>query len=150
MKCNNLKYGVLAVALAMGVSACDNFLDRPTIDNYNTSNYYETDDQCISGVNYLYNSPWYDFQRGFIKVGEVLSGNYYWGSSPYLTFTVQGQSGFSGGKEPVHGRMLDLEGLGLFLPGTQLRRCAHYPQQYGGIGERFLQRQVQGAEGRCV
>lgn len=90
MKCNNLKYGVLAVALAMGVSACDNFLDRPTIDNYNTSNYYETDDQCISGVNYLYNSPWYDFQRGFIKVGEVLSGNYYWGSSPYLTFTVNG------------------------------------------------------------
>ena len=90
MKCNNLKYGVLAVVLAMGVSACDNFLDRPTIDNYNTSNYYETDDQCISGVNYLYNSPWYDFQRGFIKVGEVLSGNYYWGSSPYLTFTVNG------------------------------------------------------------
>jgi len=34
--------------------------------------------------------PWYDFQRGFIKVGEVLSGNYYWGSSPYLTFTVNG------------------------------------------------------------
>ena len=41
-------------------------------------------------MNYLYNSPWYDFQRGFIKVGEVLSGNYYWGSSPYLTFTVNG------------------------------------------------------------
>ena len=41
-------------------------------------------------MNYLYNSPWYDFQRGFIKVGEVLSGNMYWGSSPYLTFTING------------------------------------------------------------
>lgn len=42
----------------------------------------------MQGVNYLYNSPWYDFQRGFIKVGEVMSGNYYWGSSPYMTLTV--------------------------------------------------------------
>ncbi|MCD7936054.1 MAG: RagB/SusD family nutrient uptake outer membrane protein, partial [Tannerellaceae bacterium] len=39
-------------------------------------------------VNPLYNSLWYDFQRGFFKVGEVLAGNYYWGSSPYLTFTL--------------------------------------------------------------
>lgn len=80
----------MAVVLAAGTSSCEDFLDRPTIDNYNTDNYYETDDQCISGVNYLYNSPWYDFQRGFIKVGEVLSGNYYWSNSPYLTFTVNG------------------------------------------------------------
>lgn len=90
MKFNYLKYGILAVVLAAGTSSCEDFLDRPTIDNYNTDNYYETDDQCISGVNYLYNSPWYDFQRGFIKVGEVLSGNYYWSNSPYLTFTVNG------------------------------------------------------------
>lgn len=90
MKFNYLKYGILAVVLATGTSSCEDFLDRPTIDNYNTDNYYETDDQCISGVNYLYNSPWYDFQRGFIKVGEVLSGNYYWSNSPYLTFTVNG------------------------------------------------------------
>jgi hypothetical protein len=25
--------------------------------------------------------PWYDFQRGFFKVGEVMSGNYYWWGS---------------------------------------------------------------------
>ena len=90
MKFNHLKYGVLAMALTFGVSSCEDFLDRPTIDSYNTDNYYLTDDQCVSGVNYLYNSPWYDFQRGFIKVGEVLAGNYYWGSSPYLNFSVNG------------------------------------------------------------
>ena len=90
MKFNQLKYSVLAVALSFGISSCEDFLDRPTVDSYNTDNYYLTDDQCISGVNYLYNSPWYDFQRGFIKAGEVLSGNYYWGSSPYLNFSVNG------------------------------------------------------------
>ncbi len=90
MKCNKLKYSLWAAALALCMSSCEDFLNRPTEDSYNTDNYYQTDDQCIAGVNYLYNSPWYDFQRGFIKVGEVLSGNYYWGSSPYLTFTVNG------------------------------------------------------------
>lgn len=88
MKFSNIKYGMFAAILALGITSCEDFLDRPTEDSYNTDNYYQTDDQCIAGVNYLYNSPWYDFQRGFIKVGEVLSGNYYWGSSPYLTFTV--------------------------------------------------------------
>lgn len=90
MKLDNLKYGVCAVVAVLGLASCEDFLNRPTEDSYNTDNYYQTDDQCIAGVNYLYNSPWYDFQRGFIKVGEVLSGNYYWGSSPYLSFTVNG------------------------------------------------------------
>lgn len=70
--------------------SCEDFLDRPVEDNYNTENFYASDDACISSVNYLYNSPWYDFQRGFIKVGEVFSGNMYWGSSPYLNFSVNG------------------------------------------------------------
>ena len=68
--------GVLFSAALMCLTSCDDFLDRPTEDNYNTDNYYSSDAACISGVNYLYNSPWYDFQRGFIKVGEVLSGNH--------------------------------------------------------------------------
>jgi hypothetical protein len=80
----------VAAALTLGMSSCDDFLDRPTEDSYTTENFYQTDEQCYQGVNYLYNSPWYDFQRGFIKVGEVMSGNMYWGSSPYLTLTTNG------------------------------------------------------------
>lgn len=87
MRINTIKYLLAAAGVGFLVS-CDDFLDRPTEDNPTVNSYYKTDEQCISGVNYLYNSPWYDFQRGFFKVGEVLSGNYYWGSSPYLTFTV--------------------------------------------------------------
>ena len=88
MKLNNIIKGIMAGVLALGLCSCEEFLNRPGEDNYNTSNFYQNDAQCIQGVNYLYNSPWYDFQRGFIKIGEVMSGNMYWGSSPYLTFTT--------------------------------------------------------------
>lgn len=88
MKIETIKYGVTAVLAGLCMTSCDDFLDRPTEDSPTVDSYYLTDAQCIAGVNYLYNSPWYDFQRGFFKVGEVLAGNYYWGSSPYLTFTL--------------------------------------------------------------
>jgi len=90
MKLNIFKLSMLAVVFSMGMTSCDDFLDKPTEDSYNADNYYATDDQCIAGVGYLYSSPWYDFQRGYFKVGEVLSGNLYMGNSPYLDFTVNG------------------------------------------------------------
>ena len=90
MKLNNIFKGVMVAAFVTGMCSCERFLDRPTEDNYNTANFYKTDEQCLQGVNYLYNSPWYDFQRGFIKIGEVMSGNMYWGSSPYMNFSTNG------------------------------------------------------------
>lgn len=90
MKTKTLKYIALASVLSMGLSSCNDFLDRPTEDTYNVATFYQNDEQCVQGVNYLYNSPWYDFQRGFIKIGEVFSGNMYWGSSAYLNFSVNG------------------------------------------------------------
>ena len=90
MKSKYIKYTAVTLLLGLGLSSCSSFLDKPVEDSYNTENYYTSDAACISGVNYLYNSPWYDFQRGFIKVGEVLSGNMYWANSPYLNFSVNG------------------------------------------------------------
>jgi hypothetical protein len=90
MKIYNLKALACAAFMGLALSSCSDYLDHPTEDTYDTSNYYSSDAQCRAGVNYLYNSPWYDFQRGFFKVGEVLSGNFYWGGSPYLTFTLDG------------------------------------------------------------
>lgn len=82
----------LAAVAAVSVFAvsCEDFLDRPAEDNYNVGNFYKNDEQCEQGVNYLYNSPWYDFQRGFFKIGEGFSGNMYLGESPYMDFTVNG------------------------------------------------------------
>lgn len=90
MKIKNIRYWAFAAVLSMGITSCEDFLDRPQEDGYNESNFYQNDEQCIQGVNYLYNSPWYDFQRGFIKVGEVLAGNYYMGGEKYLNFSVNG------------------------------------------------------------
>lgn len=77
-------WGILSFAFG----SCGDFLDRPTVDSYTIDIFYQTDEQCFQAVNPIYNSPWYDYQRGFFKVGEVLSGNYYMGNSPYLTFTI--------------------------------------------------------------
>lgn len=85
-----IKNVAAAMLLTLGMTSCEDFLEKPVEDNYNTENYYTDDASCIRGVNYLYNSPWYDFQRGFIKIGEVMSGNMYWGSSPYMNFSVNG------------------------------------------------------------
>lgn len=86
---NNIsKYLIFTILIGFGFVSCEEFLSRPTEDNYTVDNFYQTDEQCFQAVNPVYNSPWYDFQRGFFKIGEVLSGNYYWGSSPYLTFTI--------------------------------------------------------------
>jgi hypothetical protein len=72
MKILNIKSLTILSAFMIGMSSCSDFLNRPAEDTYTTDGYYQTDAQCIAGVNVLYNSPWYDFQRGFIKVGEVL------------------------------------------------------------------------------
>ncbi|WP_291529991.1 RagB/SusD family nutrient uptake outer membrane protein [Bacteroides sp. UBA939] len=93
MKIKDIKYWVISSMLCIGLNSCEDFLDRPSEDNYNVGTFYQNDEQCIQGVNYLYNSPWYDFQRGFIKIGEVFSGNLYWGDSPYMNFSVNGTDG---------------------------------------------------------
>ena len=93
MKLSNIFKGAMVGVLALSMASCQDFLNRPTEDNYNVDNFYKNDEQVEQGVNFLYNSPWYDFQRAFIKIGEVMSGNMYWGSSPYLTFTTNGTDG---------------------------------------------------------
>ena len=88
MKLNNILKGIIVGVVLLSFGACQDFLHRPTEDGYNVDNFYLNDLQVEQGVNYLYNSPWYDFQRAFIKIGEVMSGNMYWGNSPYLSFTT--------------------------------------------------------------
>lgn len=90
MNFKKFKYAVVAGLVCLGLTSCEDFLNRPAEDTYNVNNFYQNDEQCYQGVNYLYNSPWYDFQRGYFKVGEEMSGNMYEGSSPFMTLTVNG------------------------------------------------------------
>jgi hypothetical protein len=86
MKIYNLKALTCATFIGLILSSCSDYLDHPTEDSYDTSNYYSSDAQCRAGVNYLYNSPWYDFQRGFFKVGEVLGRQLLLGRFPLSYF----------------------------------------------------------------
>lgn len=88
-----MKRNILSLLLMSSVvlTGCDDFLNRPAEDVYTSDNYYQTDEQCIAGINYLYSSPWFDFaERGYYKIGEIFAGNLYMGNSPYLTFTLNG------------------------------------------------------------
>ena len=89
---NTFKYIALTAALMVGAVSCEDFLDRPAEDSYNESNFYQDANQCVQGVNYLYNAPWYDVIRGFYRIGECFSGNYNMGSSPYMQFTLNGSN----------------------------------------------------------
>jgi starch-binding outer membrane protein, SusD/RagB family len=90
MKILNLKSLAIASILLVGMSSCSDFLNRPAEDTYTTDGFYQTDAQCFQGVNALYNSPWYDFQRGFVKIGDVLSGNIYYGiDNAYQSFVLK-------------------------------------------------------------
>ena len=84
-----LKYIAIA-ALSLGAVSCSEFLNRPTEDSYTTEQYYLNDTQCEQGVNYLYNSPWYDIIRYYIYGSETMCGNVYQSSTAYATLTVNG------------------------------------------------------------
>jgi len=87
---NNIKVLATAIVVMVGLSSCEDFLSRPTVDNYTIDGFYETDEQCFQAVNPIYNSPWYDFQRGFVKIGDVLSGNVYYGTdNAYQGFVLK-------------------------------------------------------------
>lgn len=89
MKILNIKSLAIAFLLLVGMTSCESFLNRPVEDSYTIDGFYQTDEQCFQAVNPIYNSPWYDFQRGFIKIGDALSGNLYYGTTdPYQTFVL--------------------------------------------------------------
>ena len=67
MKYRDIKYMMAAAAVGFSFASCEDFLDRPGEDSYNVNTYYQTDEQLYATANTLYNSPWYDVQRGFIK-----------------------------------------------------------------------------------
>jgi len=79
---NILKFRrILALALILVTAgACEEFLNRPTEDTYTVDSFYKTDEQCFQAANVLYNAPWYDFQRGWVKIGDVMAGNIYYGT----------------------------------------------------------------------
>ena len=78
---NILKYFALA-ALILAAASCEKFLNRPSEDSFTTAQFYQNDAQMEQGINYLYNSPWYDVIRFFIYGSETMCGNVYQARTP--------------------------------------------------------------------
>ena len=78
---NAMKYFVLAAVVLFGAVSCQEFLDRPSEDSYTTGDFYKNDAQVEQGINYLYNSPWYDIIRFYIYGSETMCGNVYQGQN---------------------------------------------------------------------
>ena len=87
---NILKHIALLLVIILATASCENFLDRPSEDGYTTGMFYQNDTQLEQGINYLYNSPWYDIIRFYIYGSETMCGNVYQGQNAYSTLTVNG------------------------------------------------------------
>ncbi len=68
---------LIFAALLFMMLSCEDFLNRPDKGNYTLANFYKTDEQCLQAANPLYTVPWFDFFRGWLRVGDCQSGNYY-------------------------------------------------------------------------
>lgn len=90
MKKYILNIKVLAMVVIMFfATACEDFLHRPVEDAYTIDGFYQTNEQCFQAANILYNSPWYDFQRGYLWIGDQLAGNVYTGTdNMYQNFNL--------------------------------------------------------------
>ncbi len=89
MKRYHIKSFLTAILIIITAASCDDFLDKPAIDTYTIDSFYQNDEQLYQAVNPIYNSPWYDFQRGFMKIGDVLAGNLVFSTEDgYTNFTL--------------------------------------------------------------
>jgi hypothetical protein len=88
---NNIKQLLLLATIAISTTgaftSCEDFLHRPDDSSYTLPDFYQNDDQCLQAVNFLYSAPWNDFSRGWLRVGDTQSGNYYMGSSGFWKLT---------------------------------------------------------------
>jgi hypothetical protein len=85
------KYILLMLALIclVPMSCDDDFLNRPPEDAYIAEEWFKTEAQINAATNALYGGVWFDFQRSFINIGDVLAGNEHKGAdNAFYTFNV--------------------------------------------------------------
>ena len=86
---NRFKKILPATVIVFFFASCEDFLDRPDQSAYTLPSFYQNDEQLLQSVNILYSSPWHDFTRGYIGVGDVMSGNMYQGNNGFWKLTLR-------------------------------------------------------------
>lgn len=91
---------IIALTLAMPfITACNKgFLDRPSLSQISTDNFYKTSSDLRLATAGLYGgSPWWQWNNNpYLMLGDVMSGNIisqWWGDAVQLnTFSITGQN----------------------------------------------------------
>lgn len=82
-------HSLIALLSITALSCTEEFLDRPPQDSYVVDEWYQTDEQIRLAVNPLYGGVWFDYQRSWLNIGDVMAGNYHKGDDdPFYTFSV--------------------------------------------------------------
>lgn len=82
-------FWMLALLSLVPTGCNDEFLNRPPQDAYVAEEWFKTESQINATVNALYGGVWFDFQRSFINIGDVMAGNEHKGAdNPFYTFNV--------------------------------------------------------------
>jgi len=80
---------LLALVSVMAFGCSEEFLNRPPKDSYVVDEWYKTDTQLRLAVNPLYAGVWFDYQRSWLNIGDVMAGNFHKGDQdPFYTFSV--------------------------------------------------------------
>lgn len=92
----NFKTIALFSIVALSSSSCsDEFLDRPSEDNYTIDNFYSTDEQVRASAYPLYGKLWNPFvTKWYVGIGELTSGNCQAGAdaTELVTFSLTSSS----------------------------------------------------------
>lgn len=76
MKHINLKNICVIFTVLFMVSCQDDFLDRPSLSDISTENFYQTKEELRSATAALYGKPWARWNNeGYLPLGDVMSGN---------------------------------------------------------------------------
>src|SRR5687767_12679561 len=82
-------HSFIALLSIAAFSCSEDYLDRPPQDSYVVDGWYKTDEQIRLAVNPLYGGVWFDYQRSWLNIGDVMAGNWHKGEDdPFYTFSV--------------------------------------------------------------
>lgn len=80
---------IIAFLSIVPMGCSEEFLDRPPEDTYVVDEWYENEEQLTLAVNALYGGVWFDYQRSFLNIGDVMAGNFHKGDKDaFYTFSV--------------------------------------------------------------
>jgi hypothetical protein len=80
---------LVALLGVMAFGCSEDFLNRPPEDSYVVDEWYQSAEQLKLAVNPLYGGVWFDYQRSWLNIGDVMAGNYHKGDNDaFYTFSI--------------------------------------------------------------